>query len=111
MLINPELLEKMATDPAAREKYESILSGAGEKFDTVPCTQMTLCAWVCYILPLPRASAHYTHMYPCPYLTVCYLHLSFLLVRVFSAVQAKSLIRSKKNLVKTQIKLKALALR
>lgn len=35
VLINPELLEKMATDPAAREKYESILSGAGEKFDTI----------------------------------------------------------------------------
>lgn len=35
VLINPELLEKMATDPVAREKYESILSGAGEKFDTI----------------------------------------------------------------------------
>ena len=35
VLINPELLEKMETDPAAREKYESILSGAGEKFDTI----------------------------------------------------------------------------
>ena len=35
VLINPELLEKMATDPEAREKYESILGGAGEKFDTV----------------------------------------------------------------------------
>lgn len=35
VLINPELLEKMATDPEAREKYESILSGAGEKFDTI----------------------------------------------------------------------------
>jgi len=35
VLINPELLEKMATDPAAREKYEAILSGAGEKFDTI----------------------------------------------------------------------------
>lgn len=35
VLINPELLEKMATDPAAREEYEAIISGAGDKFDTV----------------------------------------------------------------------------
>lgn len=35
VLINPELLEKMATDPAAREEYEAIISGAGDKFDTL----------------------------------------------------------------------------
>lgn len=35
VLINPELLEKMASDPSAREEYEAILSGAGEKFDTL----------------------------------------------------------------------------
>lgn len=35
VLINPELLEKMASDPAAREEYEAILSGAGDKFDTL----------------------------------------------------------------------------
>lgn len=35
VLINPELLEKMATDPAAREKYEKVLGGAGEQFDTL----------------------------------------------------------------------------
>ncbi|GFI21596.1 hypothetical protein IMSAGC011_00367 [Lachnospiraceae bacterium] len=35
VLINPKLLEKMATDPAAREQYEKILSGAGDKFDTI----------------------------------------------------------------------------
>ncbi|MDE7030560.1 MAG: hypothetical protein K2P63_11435 [Lachnospiraceae bacterium] len=35
VLINPELLEKMASDPAAREEYEAIISGAGDKFDTV----------------------------------------------------------------------------
>lgn len=35
VLINPELLEKMATDPEAREKYEAIISGADDKFDTL----------------------------------------------------------------------------
>lgn len=35
VLINPELLEKMATDPSAREEYEAIISGAGDKFDTL----------------------------------------------------------------------------
>lgn len=35
VLINPELLEKMAADPAAREEYEAIISGAGDKFDTL----------------------------------------------------------------------------
>ena len=35
VLINPELLEKMATDPAAREKYEKVLSGAGGELDTL----------------------------------------------------------------------------
>lgn len=35
VLINPELLEKMATDPAAREKYEKVLSGAGDELDTL----------------------------------------------------------------------------
>lgn len=35
VLINPELLEKMAADPAEREKYEAVLSGADEKFDTL----------------------------------------------------------------------------
>lgn len=35
VLINPELLEKMASDPSAREEYEAIISGAGDKFDTL----------------------------------------------------------------------------
>lgn len=35
VLINPELLEKMATDPDAREEYEAIISGADDKFDTL----------------------------------------------------------------------------
>ena len=35
VLINPELLEKMAADESVREQYESVLSGAGEKFDTL----------------------------------------------------------------------------
>lgn len=35
VLINPELLEKMASDPSAREEYEAILSGVGEKYDTL----------------------------------------------------------------------------
>ena len=35
VLINPELLEKMAADESVREQYESMLSGAGEKFDTL----------------------------------------------------------------------------
>jgi len=35
VLINPELLEKMAADPAEREKYEAVISGAGDKFDTL----------------------------------------------------------------------------
>lgn len=35
VLINPELLEEMASDESIREKYESVLSGAGEKFDTL----------------------------------------------------------------------------
>lgn len=35
VLINPELLEKMAADESVREKYEAVLSGAGEKFDTL----------------------------------------------------------------------------
>lgn len=35
VLINPELLEQMAADPAAREKYEAIISGADDKFDTL----------------------------------------------------------------------------
>ena len=35
VLINPELLDKMATFPAAREKYEKVLGGAGDLFDTL----------------------------------------------------------------------------
>lgn len=35
VLINPELLEKMAADPAAREEYEAIIGGANDKFDTM----------------------------------------------------------------------------
>ena len=35
VLINPELLEKMAADPAEREKYEKVLSGAGDQLDTL----------------------------------------------------------------------------
>lgn len=35
VLINPELLEKMASDPSAREEYEAILNGVGEKYDTL----------------------------------------------------------------------------
>lgn len=35
VLINPELLEEMAADESVREQYESVLSGAGEKFDTL----------------------------------------------------------------------------
>lgn len=35
VLINPELLEKMATDSAAREEYEAILAGASDKFDSL----------------------------------------------------------------------------
>ena len=35
VLINPELLEKMASDESVREQYESVLSGADEKFDTL----------------------------------------------------------------------------
>lgn len=35
VLINPELLERMAADESVREQYESILSGAGEQFDTL----------------------------------------------------------------------------
>ncbi|MDE7476434.1 MAG: hypothetical protein K2M91_00545 [Lachnospiraceae bacterium] len=33
VLINPELLEKMAADPSEREKYEAVLNGADDKFD------------------------------------------------------------------------------
>lgn len=32
VLINPELLEKMAADESVRAEYESVLSGAGDKF-------------------------------------------------------------------------------
>ena len=35
VLINPELLEKMAKDDALREKYEGIIGGADEKFETL----------------------------------------------------------------------------
>ena len=35
VLINPELLEKMAADESVRAEYEAVLSGAGEKFDTL----------------------------------------------------------------------------
>lgn len=35
VLINPELLEKMAADESVRAQYESVLSGADEKFDTL----------------------------------------------------------------------------
>lgn len=35
VLINPELLEKMAADPSVREEYEAVLGGAGDKFDTL----------------------------------------------------------------------------
>lgn len=35
VLINPELLEKMAADPAEREKYEKVLGGAGDQLDTL----------------------------------------------------------------------------
>lgn len=35
VLINPELLEEMAADESVRAEYESVLSGAGEKFDTL----------------------------------------------------------------------------
>lgn len=32
VLINPELLEKMANDESVREEYEAVLGGAGDKF-------------------------------------------------------------------------------
>lgn len=35
VLINPELLEKMAADESVREQYESILSNAGDAADTL----------------------------------------------------------------------------
>ncbi len=35
VLINPELLEEMAADESVREKYEAVLGGADEKFDTL----------------------------------------------------------------------------
>jgi hypothetical protein len=35
VLINPELLEKMAADESVREQYESILSGAGDASDKI----------------------------------------------------------------------------
>lgn len=35
VLINPEALEEMARDEEVRAKYESVLSGAGEQFDTL----------------------------------------------------------------------------
>jgi hypothetical protein len=35
VLINPELLEKMAADESVREQYESILSGAGDASDQI----------------------------------------------------------------------------
>lgn len=35
VLINPELLEQMASDESVREQYESILSGADENFETL----------------------------------------------------------------------------
>lgn len=33
VLINPELLEKMAADDSVRAEYEAVLSGAGDKFE------------------------------------------------------------------------------
>lgn len=35
VLINPEALEEMASDPAVREKYESVLNGVEGNFDTL----------------------------------------------------------------------------
>lgn len=35
VLINPELLEEMAADESVRAQYESVLSSAGEKLDTI----------------------------------------------------------------------------
>lgn len=35
VLINPELLEKMAADSSVREEYEAVLSGAGGKLDSL----------------------------------------------------------------------------
>lgn len=35
VLINPELLEKMATDESVRAEYEAVIGGADEKFETI----------------------------------------------------------------------------
>lgn len=35
VLITPDLLEKMASDPSEREKYESIIAGASDTFDQI----------------------------------------------------------------------------